>query len=321
MQAAQTGPMPTPPFSRKGTELSTVFHKITQHDTQAMEQMRAMFAGTPKLKFEPASRPIFDDIMSQTPTPGSVTFEEGEVGGVKGWWARPAKANPKSVVLYLHGGGYVIGSATAYRNFAGQIAKRAGAAAFIADYSLAPEHPFPAAHEDVQAILKALTSIGYERIALVGDSAGGGLALSVLTDPSANPAHIVGIVALSPWIDVSVTGNSAVSRAEQDIILSKEALAEASAAYVGTHSREDPRLPTLNAEFVNKISILVHVGDAEVLVDDSVRLADKAEKAGLESAVHVWEGMPHVFLSSFAMLEAGAKALDDVGTFLVKRLA
>lgn len=313
--------MPTLPFSRKGSKHVYCFYKITQQDSQAIEQMRAMFAGMPKLKFEPASRPVFDGIMSQTPAPDTVTFEEGEVGGVKGWWARPTKSTPKSVVLYLHGGGYVIGSAAAYRNFAGQIAKRAGSAAFIADYSLAPENPFPAAHEDVQAMLKTFVSLGYERIALVGDSAGGGLALSLMTDPSADVTHIVGIVALSPWIDVAVTGGSAVSRADMDFILSKERLVEAAAAYLGTHKREDSRLPTLKAEFVNMIPILVHVGDSEVLMDDTVRLADKAEKAKMESTVHVWEGMPHVFPSSFAMLQAGTEALEDVGTFLAKRLA
>lgn len=301
--------------------MSTVFHPITEKDIQAMQQMRTMFAGAPKLTFEPASRPIFDSIMSQTPTPDAVTFDEGEVGGVKGWWARPAQVNQKSVVVYLHGGGYVIGSATAYRNFAGQIAKRAGTLAFVAEYSLAPEHPFPAAHKDLQQILHTFVSDGFERIALVGDSAGGGLALSVLTDTSANATNIVGVVAISPWVDISLTGKSTVSRATADIILSKETLADAAGVYLGNYSKDDPRLPTLNGEFVNRLPVLVHVGDAEVLLDDAVRFADSAKNAGLESVVHVWEGMPHVFPSSFAMLQAGADALEDIGAFLGKRLS
>src|SRR6185369_8863843 len=110
-----------------------------------------------------------------------------EVGGVQGWWCRPAHADERAVLLYLHGGGYVIGSAAAYRNFVGHIARRAGAAAFVADYALAPERPYPAAMDDLRAIHEGLLARGYERIALCGDSAGGGLALSLLAGKAVRP--------------------------------------------------------------------------------------------------------------------------------------
>ena len=115
--------------------------------------------------------------MTKTPAADGVSYEAAMAGGVPGWWCRPADAVVGAAILYLHGGAYVVGSASAYRHFAGQIAARAKAAVFVAEYRLAPEHPFPAAVEDAEATYRGLAGIGIHRIALAGDSAGGGLAL------------------------------------------------------------------------------------------------------------------------------------------------
>ncbi|WNG14569.1 alpha/beta hydrolase [Cystobacter fuscus] len=301
--------------------MSVIKHEISSSDAQALRAMRAMFAGAPKLKFEPASRAAFDEIIARTPPPETVRFEQGEVGGVPGWWCRPKHADDTAVVLYLHGGGYVIGSAAAYRNFVGHIAERAGAAAFVADYALAPERPFPAATNDIRALHEGLLARGYERIALCGDSAGAGLALSFLTDGTAKSERILGVVAMSPWIDLSVSGESMASRAEEDPLLSRATLAEAAATYLGGHRVEDPRLATLDGDFSMLPPVRIHVGDAEVLLDDSLRFARKAEQAGRSCEVHVWEGMTHVFPSSFTMLHAAAEALEDIGRFLAGLLS
>lgn len=293
-----------------------VRHDITSSDAQAMQAMRAMFEGNPKIKFSPASRAAFDGIMGQAPAPDEVSFEQGEVGGVAGWWCRPKNARAASVILYLHGGGYVIGSAGAYRNFVGQIAKRAGAVAFVADYALAPERPFPAAHDDLEAIHAGLLKLGYERIAVVGDSAGAGLALSSIAGGMAKSGRIVGVVAMSPWIDMSLSGESMVTRADADPLLSRETLAEAAALYLGNADARDPRLPNLGGDLSAMPPVRIHVGDAEVLLDDSLRFAKRAEEAGLDCEVHVWEGMIHVFPSNFAMLQSAAEALDDIGSYL-----
>lgn len=299
---------------------SIVRHDITSPDAQAMQAMRTMFEGTPKLKFEPASRAAFDGIMGQASAPDGVRFEQGEVGGVPGWWCHPEKASAASAILYLHGGGYVIGSAGSYRNFVGQIAKRASAAAFVADYALAPERPFPAALNDVRALHKGLLSLGYERIAVVGDSAGAGLALSSVAGGVATSGKIVGVVAMSPWIDISLSGESMVTRAHSDPILSRETLADAAALYLGKVGADDGRLPRLDSDLSTMPPVRIHVGDDEVLLDDSLQFVRSAEDAGLDCEVHVWQGMTHVFPSSFAMLQAAAEALDDIGAFLVRRL-
>jgi len=300
--------------------MSITKHELSSSDAQAMQAMRAMFAAAPKLRFASESRAAFDEIMARVPAPEDVSFAQGTVGGVPGWWCRPAHAARGSVILYLHGGGYVLGSAAAYRNFVGHIAERANATAFIADYALAPERPFPAAPDDVLALYRGLLASGHERIALCGDSAGAGLALSFVAG-TVKRERLVCVVAMSPWIDLSVSGESMVSRADQDPLLSRATLTEAAAHYLGGHEVEELGLATLESDLSQIPPVRIDVGDAEVLLDDSLRFARKAEQAGRSCDVHVWEGMIHVFPSSFAMLQAAAAALDELGSFLAGMLA
>jgi acetyl esterase/lipase len=303
--------------------MSITTHAITAADAHTMAAVRAELAKVPTLAFEPGARAIYDQIIGQAPAAETVRYEPGEVGGVPGWWCRPARADAAGAVLYLHGGGYVLGSAAAYRNFVGQIAARAGAPVFIADYALAPERPYPAAADDVRALYRGLLALGFERIALCGDSAGGGLALALLATEEARSgriAGIAGIVAMSPWIDLSVSGDTMTSRAAQDPLLSKATLADAAARYLAGRDPLGPGLATLGAELPAGPPVRIHVGDAEVLLADSLRFARKADAAGLRCEVHVWEGMLHVFPSSFAILEAAAAALADIGDFLAERL-
>ena len=191
---------------------------ITHHDEHlvdraAMLAMRAMIALQPAADLGPDGRPAFDDLMEKTPAADGVEYEPAALGGVAGWWCRPAEAEAGAAILYLHGGAYVVGSAKAYRHFAGQIAARAGAPVFVADYALAPERPFPAAVEDAEAAYRALANTGASRLAIVGDSAGGGLAL-VVASSMTRAAHDgavpepVATAALSPWTDLALTGES-----------------------------------------------------------------------------------------------------------------
>jgi acetyl esterase/lipase len=299
--------------------MSITSHEITTADATVIRASRAALAAGPKLEFEPGARAIYDQIYAQVPAPATVRFEPGEVGGVAGWWCRPEHAVTRGVTLYLHGGGYVIGSAAAYRNFVGQIAERARSAVFVADYALAPERPFPAADDDVRALSEGLLALGYERIAFCGDSAGGGLALSFASRNEGS--RIAGVVAMSPWLDLTVSGASMVTRADADPILSRRTLAKAAALYLAGQSATDPRLATLDADLATMPPVRIHVGDAEVLLDDSLRFAQRAENAGARCDVHVWAGMLHVFPSSFAVLQASAAALDDIAAFLSAALA
>jgi epsilon-lactone hydrolase len=305
--------------------MSEIHHDEHLLDRAAMLVMRTMLATQPTARFTPQSRQMFDELMEKTPRAEAVTFEEARVGGVPGWWCRPASAVEGRAVLYFHGGAYALGSALAYRNFASQIAVRAHAAVFIADYRLAPEHPYPAAVEDAWAAYGGLVEQGFDAIAIAGDSAGGGLALVLLervTHARPRAARMPTAAAvMSPWTDLSLSGTSMETRGKHDPLLSRETLDEAAVNYAGSHDRRDPRISPLQGDLSRLPPVLLHVGEDEVLLDDSRRYQQRCEAAGGRASVHVWHGMTHVFPSSVSMLHAAREALDITGEFLDRALA
>src|ERR1035441_1415371 len=149
--------------------MTITYHKEYSADQTAMQAMRVELRKQPAMEFGPEARPFFDRLMVQTPAAETVEYEAATVGGVSGWWCRPADAIEGAAILYFHGGAYVLGSAAAYRNFAGQIAVRAKAVTFIADYKLAPEHRFPGALEDALAAYRGLSAAGFSSLVLAGD--------------------------------------------------------------------------------------------------------------------------------------------------------
>lgn len=299
--------------------MAVLHHDFHLADQAVMLAMRAALAVSAKPVLDPESRPGFDAMISRTPAPDGVAFEAGEVGGVAGWWCRPQGADPLAAILYLHGGAFVLGSAVAYRHFVGQVAVRAGATAFVADYALAPERPFPAAFSDARAAFDGLGELGARRITLCGDSAGGGLALALLFATTRTPCPPLGAAVMSPWIDLSLSGASMQTRSTADPLLSRDALAEAVRLYLNGANPHDPQASALDSDFGGMAPVRIHVGDAEVLLDDAVRFAERAEGAGRVCDAHVWNGMVHVFPSNL-LLHAAKAALDDIGVFLRDRL-
>lgn len=288
--------------------MTEVRHQVTTADRAAMTAMRAKLAAVPIQ----ITRESYDALLEQVPPADSVAYSEGEVGGVPGVWCAPKARRASDALLYLHGGVFVFGSARGYRHFVGQIAARAGMRAFAADYRRAPEHPFPAALDDARAAYRGLTAqFRANHVALIGDSAGGGLALSLLRDETAARCGVL----LSPWTDLALTG-STIEGASGDPLLSRAALEVAAAQYLGSRDRKDPRASPLYGRTRGTPSIQVHVGTAEVLLDDSLRLAtqDRVE-------VHVWEDLPHVFPTNIGLFEASDLALDLIATFLKNELA
>jgi monoterpene epsilon-lactone hydrolase len=272
-----------------------------------------------------AARPAFDDIMGHTPDADGVEYETGTVAGVPGWWCRPrTPRDGDEAILHLHGGWYVWGSAIAYRKFTGHIAARTRTAAFVADYRLAPEHPFPAGLEDAQKLYAGLVERGFRRIALVGDSAGGGLALallSLLAKDAPGGVKAAAAVLLSPVTDLTLSGASWETRDATDPYFTRGQAAELIGLYLNGHAPTDPLASPLFGNVAGLPPIRVHVGDAEMLLDDSLRYIERAVAAGVDARVDVWESMLHVFPSGIGRFGAATLALDEIGAFLADRLA
>lgn len=278
----------------------------------------------------PAARPAFDGIMQRTPVATGTTFEAGTVGGVAGQWCRPvtpvALAVPTSAGLFLHGGAFVMGSSGSHRNLVSHLVSRTGVEFFIPDYRLAPEHPFPAAVDDTLAAYRGLVASGRQRLALCGDSAGGNLALVALAQLVAEaaptgtgPAPVAALV-FSPWTDLALTAASMQTRAEADPVFTPAALASFAQHYLQGHDPLDQRASPLYGPLAGLPPVQVHVGDAEILLDDAVQYAAQGQAAGAPVGLHVWQGLPHGFAANVAGLEGAVLALDLGAAFLKENL-
>jgi acetyl esterase/lipase len=303
------------------SESSLRTHTLTPEDATVMTAMRATVAPL-KGKLEgTAAREPFNGIMERVSLPENVTFQPDTVGGISGLWCKPGNARSGEAILHLHGGWFNWGSAQAYRNLVGHIAAKTGVEAFIPDYRLAPEHPFPAAVHDVQACYRGLAERGIRRIAISGDSAGGNLALVLLSllNASSDVAP-VGAAVLSPLTDLALTGPSFETRAEADPYFIRPQVEGLVRSYLGDADPKNPLASPLNGNLAGLPPICIHVGEDEVLLDDSRRYFERALAAGVDVRLDVWEGMPHGFAGSIDRLAAAAGALDAIGAFLTQRL-
>jgi len=302
-----------------------VQHPFSAEDQAAMSAMRAIVEPN-KGKLEGvAARAPFDAIMERVADPAGVVYQAGSVGGVSGWWCRAEDARPDQAVMHIHGGWFNWGSAQAFRHLAGHIAAQTRTAVFVPDYRLAPEYPFPAAADDIRACYIGLTERGFSRIAITGDSAGGTLALGLLAHLAASSdgasKALVGGVALSPVTDLSLSGESWSTRAVADPYFTKVQATELVRSYLHGHDPADPLASPLNAKLEGLAPIRVHVGDDEVLLDDSVRFVEHAIAAGVDARLNVWEGMVHGFLGGVGRLTASNEALQLISEFLNNRFA
>ena len=200
-------------------------HPLSPEDSVAAMALRASVAPFKGKLAGAAARAPYDDLMERVVAPTDVTFEADTVGGISGWWAKPARPHKGAAILHVHGGWFNLGTARAYRNLVGHIASSAGAQAFIPDYRLAPEHPFPAAVTDVDACYRGLIDKGFNKLAVVGDSAGGTLALVLLSIACERARRgdraLVGAYAISPVTDLALTGESLETRADADPYFTK----------------------------------------------------------------------------------------------------
>jgi acetyl esterase/lipase len=301
-----------------------VMHPLDPEDASTIGQIEAAVRPYKGLPWRIEAREQYDALLEGVSHRGDVTFESDTVGGVPGLWVRPASSRPDEALLHVHGGWFSAGSATAYRHLVGHIAARAGARAFVPDYRLAPEHPFPAAVDDVLATYRGMDDSGIRRMAVTGDSAGGNLALvlasCVAAKTVAAKAILVGAAVLSPVTDLTLSGSTYETRAEADPYFTRQQVAELVRSYLGSADANDPLASPLQGRFAGLPPIRIHVGDDELLLDDSRRYVERAIAAGVDARLDVWTGMPHGFSASVGILKASAQSLDAIGMFLTERL-
>jgi len=267
------------------------------------------------------SRANMDELADILPMPPDVDVTAREAGGVPAEWVVAADADDDRALLYLHGGAYTRGSVRSHRSFCGRLSVATKAPVLALDYRLAPEHPHPAAVDDATTGYRWLLDEGFDpqRLVVAGDSAGGGLTAALLlalrAEGDRRPA---GAVLLSPWVDLTLSGASMEERAAEDLICSPESLARSAAWYAGGEDPACPLISPLFGDLTGLPPLLVLVGTAEVLLDDSLRFAAAADVGGVDLTLVVEEGLLHVW-PLFPGVPESDDAVAQIGEWVRKR--
>ena len=288
---------------------------------QQLDKILAIFAKQPSLgtlSLE-QDRANLDEGGARFKVPDDVTLQPVDVDGVPGEWLIAPGASDDKVVLYLHGGGYAIGSITSHRYLMQNISRHSGAKTLGINYRLAPEHPFPAALDDATTAYRWLLSEGYkpENIAIGGDSAGGGLALATLVNLRKHRDPLpAAAVLISPWADLTGEADSVTSRADSDPMIKPDGLFTLGGHYL---NGEDPRNMLVSPMFANMNGLpplCIHVGGREILHDDAITIANKAGHVGVKVTLLDEPEMFHVWHAFAPMLEEAQEAVEKIGAFL-----
>ena len=255
--------------------------------------------------------------------PPGVTVKSVSAGGVPAEWQLPARDSRDRVLVYLHGGGYVIGSPASHRALTGRLARQLPARVLSVDYRLAPEHPFPAALEDALCAYRWLLDGGVpaRSIAVGGDSAGGGLTLALAISLRAAGLPLpAALFLLSPWTDLTFSGESHRTRRGVDPIFRGGGDGLLARIYAGSHDPAAPLLSPLFADLHGLPPTMIQVGDAEILLSDSTGLQQALTAAGVPAEIQVWDGMWHVFQVTAPWVPEASQAIRDLVAFLNRTL-
>ena len=267
----------------------------------------------------PEARKGFEMLAGIFPVAADIKRESASANGVPGEWITAPNSTDATTILYLHGGGYTIGSVNTHADMVSRICRASGARALSLDYRLAPEHPFPAAIEDATKAYRWLLGQGIrpESIVISGDSAGGGLTAATLLELKKSGDPLPGAaVLLSPWTDLDETGDSMKTRAEVDPMIQVDPAKTMAKLYAGKAALTDPLVSPLYGDYSGLPPILIQVGDAEVLLDDSTRYAERAKAAGVDVTLEVFDEMIHVFQIFAATLPEAQQAIDKIGEWV-----
>lgn len=285
-----------------------------------IDDIRALLTEKPRPVGWAERRRRIDEVGSVWPVADDVTLEAADVDGVPGEWSIVPGSDAGRVLVFFHGGGYCSGSIRSHRRMVTEAGRAGGVRTLAVAYRLAPEHPYPAALDDAWTAWRFVRRLGLaaDRIALGGDSAGGNLTLALLTRlRDAGEALPSCAWLVSPWVDLTQSGATMVSKDSADPLLHKGYLDELAAAFVPPGlDAADPRISVLGADLRGLPPLLVQVGSAETLLDDAVRLAAAAGAADVPVTLEVWPHMIHAWPVWNARLEPGRRALRHAGAFL-----
>jgi acetyl esterase/lipase len=284
-----------------------------------LREQRDLAAQATALPSRAEQRALAEGIGDSTAEPSGVRYEQIDAGGVPAQWVRPEGATPDRVLVYFHGGGYCFCSMHSHRKLVGHLAKAADCVALNVDYRLAPEHPHPAALTDALIAYRWLLDQGTASIAVAGDSAGGGLALALLVKARDEglPLPYTGVL-LSPWVDLAMTGESLVTRAEVDVRQSPAGTRWCAKLFLAGHDARDPYASPLYADLRGLPPLYIQAGDWDTLVDDSHRLAQKARRDGVPVRLDLFPEMLHAHQQWAGNMPEADDAVARIGEFLQK---
>jgi monoterpene epsilon-lactone hydrolase len=320
---ALSGLLRTGVCSRPPQEATTMASPQAEAAKEMIRQFRASIdpaQGAPTLEQQRDSIMV---MAASATEPAGVTVRETYAGGSRAYWHDGANGATDRVILYLHGGGYVIGSPKSHERLAGHLAVAVGCRVLNVDYRLAPEHPHPAAVEDAVRAYRWLLAQGFEpgHIAISGDSAGGGLTLATLLAlKEQGLPQPAAAVPLSPWTDLEGTGASMDSNAEADLMVGRVGLQSMAGQFLGEGNPRDPLAAPLHGDYAGIAPLYIQVGGDETLLDDSLRVAEKARAAGCEVKLDVFPEMQHVFQASVGNMPEATDAVQRIGVYLREKL-
>lgn len=299
--------MASPEAEEIKTQLAAWVETLQTDPPPELDEMRASYAALAEL----GTRPV------------GVTWTEVDAGGVPAIWADVEGGSTDRVVMYVHGGGYVIGAAQYYKNLTGHLASAVGCRVLNVDYRLAPEHPHPAPVEDAVRAFQWLRSEGFaaEHIAVSGDSAGGGLTIAtMLSLRDQNLGQPAAGVPLSPWADMEALGASMQTNAERDVLVNLEMLNAMATMFLAGGDVKDPLAAPIYADYSGLAPLYIQVGGDETLLDDTTRIVAKAEEAGVDVQSEVFPEMQHVFQFAAGKMPEATDAVAKIASYLRPRL-
>lgn len=292
--------------------------KIVRHTTRAF--FRTIDAEKANVQ---AMRRIWHASANVLWTARKVKIERAKVGGLTAEWLTPRHSPDGKLLLYLHGGAYIMGNCATHRQLVSYLARYSGIKALLPEYRLAPEHPFPAAIDDAVGLYRSLLANGYdaENIVIAGDSAGGGLTMATLLSlrDAGNPLPAAACL-LSPWLDLASTGESMTTRAKKDPWFQPDDMPIVAAYYCREDELRNPLASPVYANLSGLPPLYIQVGGDEILLSDSTRAADKVRESGGEVDIEIWPGMWHVFQAFLRQVPESRKAVKKIGAYVRQAL-